>query len=145
MIIMLWLNFVLYSLSFLFLCFWVWQNDNELKTKGNKILTKNKIDTSTVFSTFDMDKLEKIRRHHWKERLKISKITKFESFEDLQVGGGFVRHTNVCKISRLWGAIFSLSFSKSLSNLAALLILKRSFHWCRRIIPNLSMSKVKKP
>ena len=31
----------------------------ELKTKGNKILTKNKIDHSTVFSTFDMDKLRK--------------------------------------------------------------------------------------
>ena len=85
---MLWLNFVLFSLIFLFLCFWVWQNDNELKTKGNKILTKNKIDPSTVFSTFDMDKLEKIRRHHWKERLKINKITKLESFEDLHVGGG---------------------------------------------------------
>ena len=26
-----------------------------------------------------MDKLGKIRRHHWKERLKISKSTKFES------------------------------------------------------------------
>ena len=31
------------------------------------------------FSTFDMDKLGKIRRHHWKERLKINKIAKFES------------------------------------------------------------------
>ena len=31
------------------------------------------------FSTFDFDNLGKIRRHHWKERLKISKITKFES------------------------------------------------------------------
>ena len=26
-----------------------------------------------------MDKLGKIRRHHWKERLKINKIAKFES------------------------------------------------------------------
>ena len=31
------------------------------------------------FSTFDMYKLGKIRRHHWKERLKISTIAKFES------------------------------------------------------------------
>ena len=31
------------------------------------------------FSTFDMYKLGKIRRHHWKERLKISIIAKFES------------------------------------------------------------------
>ena len=41
--------------------------------------------------------------------------------------------TNVCKISRL-----SLVFNKSLSNLAILLILKRSFQWY------LSMSKVEK-
>ena len=30
------------------------------------------------FSTFDMDKLGKIRRQHWKELLKIIKIVKFE-------------------------------------------------------------------
>ena len=33
----------------------------------------------TVFSTFDMDKLGKIRRHQLKELLKISRIAKFES------------------------------------------------------------------
>ena len=33
-----------------------------------------------VFSTFQMDQLGEIRRHHWKERLKISKIAKFESY-----------------------------------------------------------------
>ena len=37
------------------------------------------IDPSTVFSTLDMDQLEKTRRHHCKERLKISKTAKFES------------------------------------------------------------------
>ena len=37
-----------------------------------------------------------------------------------------------------------LVFNKSLSNLAILLILRRSFQWCRRIFPNLSMSKVEK-
>ena len=31
------------------------------------------------FLTFDMDKLRIIRRHHWKERLKISNIAKFGS------------------------------------------------------------------
>ena len=36
------------------------------------------IDLFTVFSTFDTDKFGKIRRHHSKERLKISKIPKFE-------------------------------------------------------------------
>ena len=30
------------------------------------------IDLFTLFSTFDMDKLGKIRRHHWKEHLNIS-------------------------------------------------------------------------
>ena len=35
---------------------------------------------STVFfSTFDMDKLGKTLRHHWKQRLKISKTAKFDS------------------------------------------------------------------
>ena len=29
------------------------------------------IDPFAVFSTFDMDKLRKIRRHHWKERLNL--------------------------------------------------------------------------
>ena len=38
------------------------------------------IDLFTIFlSTFDMDKFGKIRRQHWKGRLKISKISKFES------------------------------------------------------------------
>ena len=34
---------------------------------------------ATVFSTSDMDQLRKILAHHWKERLKISKIAKFKS------------------------------------------------------------------
>ena len=38
-----------------------------------------KIDIFTVFSTFDMDTLRKIRRHHWKERLNIGKTAKFEN------------------------------------------------------------------
>ena len=31
------------------------------------------------FSTFDVDKLGKIRRYHWKQSLKICEIAKFES------------------------------------------------------------------
>ena len=31
------------------------------------------------FSTFDVDKLGKIRRYHWKQSIKISEIAKFES------------------------------------------------------------------
>ena len=38
-----------------------------------------KIHLFTVFSTFYVDQLGKIRRYHWKERLKISEIVKFES------------------------------------------------------------------
>ena len=34
------------------------------------------IDLSTVFLTFEMDQLGKIRRHHWKKHLKISKFAK---------------------------------------------------------------------
>ena len=48
-------------------------------------------------------------------------------------------YTNVCKLSRLWGAISLLVFNKWLSNQAILLILGRCFQWCQRIFPNLSM------
>ena len=133
----------------------------ELKAKGNKILTKNEIDPSTVFSTFDMDKLRKSVDTTGKSALILVKVpslkvirisewrdssTKCRGFTNvcLSAGGG-----QVCApppsppYKRLGAAISSLSFSKSLSNLATLLILRRSFQWCRRIILNLSMSKVK--
>ena len=89
-----------------------------------------------------MDKLGKIRGHHWKERLKISKSAKFESDllktnEDiyspsksrnfnrrLTVGG-----TNlpppppyVCRFSQLYRATSLLAKDVSLSKLAILLI-----------------------
>ena len=81
-----------------------------------------------------MDKLGKIRRRDWKGRLNIRKTTKFESdtswesedmalqsCENLQIfvllgggGGGQERGsqhlTNVCKISRLWGAVSFLVY-----------------------------------
>ena len=41
-----------------------------------------------------MDKLGKIHGHHWKERLKISKIAKFES-ASLKGGGGRGGSTNL--------------------------------------------------
>ena len=37
------------------------------------------INPSTVFSTFDVDKLVKIQGHHWKKHLKISELATFES------------------------------------------------------------------
>ena len=82
----------------------------------------------------EFNKLGKICRQHWKERLKISEIVssaKSRNFTDVCVvwdgGRGHIcvpHNTNVCKISRLCGgAISSLVFNKSLSNLAILLIL----------------------
>ena len=75
----------------------------------------------------EFNKLGKICRQHWKERIKISKIVssaKSLNFTDVCIVGGRGAHTNVCKISRLCGApISSLVFNKSLSNLAISLIL----------------------
>ena len=53
-------------------------------------------------------------------------------------------HTNGCKILRLWDVISLLVFNKSLSNLAVLLIIRRSFQWCWWNFPYLSMWKVGK-
>ena len=53
-------------------------------------------------------------------------------------------HTNVCKIWRLCGAIPSLLFNKSRSNLASSLILKCSFYQYQRTFANWIQSKVKK-
>ena len=136
----------------------------ELKTKENKILTKNKIDHSTVFSTFDMDKLRKSVDTTGKSALILGKLPSLKVirlkrakrelhkaskiYKRLYRGGvgGWGGGGASSPYKRL-GVISSLltGFSKSLSNLAALLILRRSFQWCRRIITNLSMSKVKKP
>ena len=120
-----------------------------------------------------MDQLQKICWHHWKDCHKISKIAKFESdtsyvsdniapqsCKNLQTfvwwgggGGGAgvqvcaLYHTKVCKILQLWGVIFSLAFTKSLSNLAILQIQRCTFQWSWQIFPDLSMPKVgkKKP
>ena len=58
---------------------------------------------STVFSTFDLDQVGKLRQHHWGKHL----LKRAESYENLQtffmVGGEVYapHHTNVCNISRL--------------------------------------------
>ena len=55
-----------------------------------------------VFSVFHMDQFAKIRGHHLKERLKISKTAKFKSYassanEDIATGEAKCRKcTNVC-------------------------------------------------
>ena len=80
---------------------------------------------ATVFSTSDMDQLRKILAHHWKERLKISKIAKFETDllktnediaprqnrEILQIDVCITcpHHTNVCKLKQLCGALYSFT------------------------------------
>ena len=48
---------------------------------------KNTLYLLYLFSTFFMDQFGKIRRHHWKERLKISNIAKFESDTSLSSEG----------------------------------------------------------
>ena len=49
-----------------------------LASKCLIINTKNK-QTLPQFFNFLVDELGKLRRHHWKENLKISKLAKFES------------------------------------------------------------------
>jgi len=43
------------------------------------ILTAHPINPSTVFSTFYLNKLTKIHRHHWRERLEIGEVAEFGS------------------------------------------------------------------
>ena len=112
-----------------------------------------------------MDNFGKIRRHHWKERLKISKIAMFEidllktnedtALQSREILQTFVKSNGPIKwapasvnfrnFAELYIAtIPSLAKDASLSNLAILLILRRSFQWCRRIFPNWSIKKVEK-
>lgn len=37
------------------------------------------LDPCLVFLTFDMNQIEKVSQHHWKEPLKANKVTEFES------------------------------------------------------------------
>ena len=93
-----------------------------------------------------MDKLVKIQGHYWKKHLKISELAKFESDNYVLgerrynaaklrkftyvciLGSNFAllpplpQHTNVCKLSQLWGTKSSTVVKKSSSNLAILLI-----------------------
>ena len=46
------------------------------RSNAGRFAGPGRIDLFTVFSTFDMDKLRKIRRRYWKERLKISKTVR---------------------------------------------------------------------
>ena len=118
------------------------------------------IDLFTFFSNFDMDKLGKIRRHHWKSVLKLIKLLslklicwklmkkqllKVTKLYRLLYGGGHKltpHHTNICKFSELY--LRSLKML-SLSNLAIiLLILRCSFRWCQRVFSNWPIQKVEK-
>ena len=59
------------------------------------------MDHSTlVFSTFDMDQSWKIRRLHWNERLKISKIAKSES--DTSYASEDIALSKDCRRSFVW-------------------------------------------
>ena len=87
-----------------------------------------------VFSTFDWNQWAKIRQHGCKERLKISKVAKFESDwkHTAPQSRGILQmvrdkflltchNTNVFNISRLCGTISSLSFDISPLNLVIML------------------------
>ena len=50
-----------------------------IKTLKRLFISTEKTYSRFFFSTFDLDKFGKICRHHISERLKINKITKFES------------------------------------------------------------------
>jgi len=94
-----------------------------------------RISSKRLRGRLDWDHLAKIRQHDWKEPRKISKVAKFEndllntneditsqSREILQMfvwwgASSCPPVTNVCKISRLCRAIFSLSFDVSPLNL----------------------------
>ena len=54
------------------------------------------IDLFRGFSTFCKDWSGKIRRHYWKERLKITKIAKFES--DTSLASDLQNFTDVCMV-----------------------------------------------
>lgn len=90
------------------------------------------------FSPFDTDKLGKIRRRHWKVRLNIGKLAKFESDCLSEQRHSFAKlrnFTDVCLVGG-WGVV-------QVCAPAILLILRRIFQGCPRIFLNLSMmSKV---
>ena len=60
------------------------------------------------------------------------------------MGGGGEGVRGIFTIQTSVKLYLQLVLNKSLSNLAIVLILRCSFQWCRRIFPNLFMSKVKK-
>ena len=61
------------------------------------------------------------------------------------VGDKFVPLTIQTSVKfRDFEELYLLGFDKSLSNLANMLILRRSFQWCQQIFPNWSMSKAEK-
>ena len=78
-------------------------------------------------------------------KIQLRKVTKF--YRRLYAGGTNLppQHTNVCKISQLYRAMFSLFCKISLSNLANLLISRCSFQQCQQIFANWTISKVEKP
>ena len=44
-----------------------------------RLLQVSMLDPCLVFLTFDMDQIEKVSQHHWKEPLEANKVAEFES------------------------------------------------------------------
>ena len=92
-----------------------------------------------------MDRLGKIRQHHWKKR-----ALTLVNLPNCKVKGRAPQSWENLQMLAWWGASLCPPppcLHKRLQNFATLrtiLILRRSFLWCPRIFPNLSMSKVVK-
>ena len=99
------------------------KTEGEVRSTNNKsthaileLQTALKPSYNRPFSTFDMNTFEKLCRHHWERRPRISKTAKFDSdllktIKDkaFQSHKHFPHHTNGCKFSQLCGAIPSLA------------------------------------
>ena len=97
---------------------------------------------STVERTLESVKLPSFR-------VICGRLTKIHSvkspiFTAVCMLGGSLRHTNVCRISRVWKAMFSLALDVALSNLASLLMLRRFYQRCWFIFPIGLSQKTKK-
>ena len=162
-------NFMLVSKSGQFslkISTYVWRLRNRQNdSHGIRIVTQRNRHFHGFFSTFDMDPFGKICRHHWKERLKINKIAKFENdlfkinedtaFQRREILQTFYgKGTKLppttptmqtsSKCSQLCGAISLLAKDLSLSNLAILLILGSLFTVMSTDLPWLVDIKIEK-
>ena len=127
---------------------WHTQKFAPYKTFVSQFLHSLIVTLLRFFSTFDMNKLGKIRQHHYKSALKLVNLPNLKGirlkrakmwlrkvakiyrrlYRAEQVGWQVCasHHTNVCKFSRLWGAI--LCFHSRSQHLCKFIGTKESFY-----------------